>query len=152
MRPEARGLASAAHERANRSRSAKPIQAAPQPDTAHTFRPEALGSPASYAVSPDQCLLWPHPSLSHPSAPLCIRKRILLPTGLRRAGNERVPTFIPVTVLPCRLPYPGGLNGCMRLLLDRSHWPSPLWQSLGIHSATERRFSRGQANEAAKFA
>jgi hypothetical protein len=38
-----------------------PIQAALWPVPPDTFRPEALGSPAGYAVPPGPRLLWPHP-------------------------------------------------------------------------------------------
>ena len=73
------------------------------------FRPEALGSPAGYAVPPGQRLLWPHPSLSVPPADLCIRRRVLSSIGLDRTGTERFPNLLPVSVPTCRLPYPGSV-------------------------------------------
>jgi hypothetical protein len=79
------------------------------------FRPEALGSPAGYAVPPDCRLLWPHPSLSFSSTHLCIRGWLLRPRGLPRAENERFPNLLPVSVPSCRPSYPGGPNGCLWL-------------------------------------
>jgi hypothetical protein len=76
------------------------------------FRPEALGSPAGYAVPPGQRLLWPHPSLSVPPADLCIRQRVLLSIGLNRKGTERFPNLLRTPVPSCRPPYPGGPDGC----------------------------------------
>jgi len=38
--------------------------------------PEALGSPAGYAVPPGPRLLWPHPSLSASPASLCLRSQV----------------------------------------------------------------------------
>jgi hypothetical protein len=43
-----------------------------------------------------------------------------LPYGLVWAGIERLPNLLRVSVPPCRLPYPGGPNGCLRLSLHRS--------------------------------
>src|SRR2546425_1989581 len=37
---------------------------------------------------------------------------------------------------PCRLPYPGGPDGCNWLLLHRLHWPSPPLHRLGIRRPT----------------
>jgi hypothetical protein len=44
----------------------------------HTERssPEALGSPAGYAVPPGHRLLWPHPRLLAPPADLCLRQQV----------------------------------------------------------------------------
>lgn len=72
-----------------------------------TSRPEALGSPASYVVSPGHRLLWPHPRLWFPPADLCFIRRVsvaqLLPTGKAevpqftlRASNRRAALRTPV--------------------------------------------------------
>ena len=42
-----------------------------------------------------------------------------LPYGLVWAGTERLPNLLCVAVLPCRLPYPGGPDGCIWLFLRR---------------------------------
>src|SRR5213596_2354422 len=46
---------------------------------------------------------------------------------------ERFPNLLCVSVLSCRLPYPGGPHGCSRLILRHARWPSPTWYRLGIH-------------------
>ena len=60
------------------------------------FGPEALGSPAGYAVPPGHCLLWPHPRLWPPSAGLLFFVR-------RTLQRPELPNFyLPVlsSVLP----------------------------------------------------
>ena len=70
-----------------------------------TSGPEALGSPTGYSVPPGHGLLWPHPRLWAPPAGfLCGYPAGLCP----RARAQSFPTFICVSFLPCRLPYPGG--------------------------------------------
>ena len=96
------------------------------------FRPEALGSPAGYAVPPGQCLLWPHPSLSLSSTHLCIRGWLLQPMGQHRAESERIPNLLPGSVPSCRPPYPGGPDGC-------------LWLCFTIHAGL-RRIRNGSAS------
>jgi len=93
--------------------------------------PEALGSPAGYAIPQGPRLLWPHPSLSRPSAGLFPSSGWSLPYGLVWAGRERFPTFLRLSVPPCHLPYPGVPDGCIWLLLRRPPWPSPSWHRLG---------------------
>ena len=62
-------------------------------------RPEALGSPAGYAVLPGHRLLWPHPRLSPPPADLCFRRRVFaLRSNL--GGKREGPHF---TLLVCIL-------------------------------------------------
>jgi hypothetical protein len=69
-----------------------------------TSRPEALGSPAGYAVPPGHRLLWPHPRLWSPPADLCFIRRVfvaqLLPTGRAEVPQFtlRVSTHVPHSV------------------------------------------------------
>jgi hypothetical protein len=86
-----------------------------RPSSTGQFRPEALGSPAGYAVPPDHRLLWPHPSLWLPSTHLWFREWLLQPMGLHRAESQRVPNLLPASVPSCRPPYPGGPDGCLWL-------------------------------------
>ena len=51
----------------------KPVRCSRPPERTS---PEALGSPAGYAVPPGRRLLWPHPSLSASPAGLCIRQQV----------------------------------------------------------------------------
>ena len=100
-------------------------------------RPEALGSPAGYVVPPGLCLLRPHVPLSAPLSGLFSSSRRVssrpITTG---TAAERFPNLLCVSVLSCRLPYPGGPHGCSRLILRHAHWPSPSWYRLGIHGTT----------------
>jgi len=100
-------------------------------------RPEALGSPAGYVVPPGLCLLRPHVPLSAPLSGLFSSSRRVssrpITTG---TAVERFPNLLCVSVLSCRLPYPGGPHGCSRLILRHAHWPSPSWYRLGIHGTT----------------
>jgi hypothetical protein len=98
--------------------------------------PEALGSPAGYAVPLDQCLLWPHPRLSPPPAALSSSSVGSSPCGLVWAGCESFPTLLRVSFPSCRLPYPGRPNGCFWLFLHRQLWPSPHSYRLGICTPT----------------
>src|SRR6266487_1048282 len=100
-------------------------------------RPEALGSPAGYVVPPGLCLLRPHVPLSAPLSGLFSSSRRVssrpITTG---TAAERFPNLLCVSVLSCRLPYPGGPHGCSWLILHHAHWPSPSWHRLGIHDTT----------------
>jgi hypothetical protein len=107
-------------------------------------RPEALGSPAGYAVPPGQCLLWPHPSLWLTSygdlwfsPPGSSRPRY----GSRRE-SQRVPNLLCLAVCPCRLPYPGGPEGCAWLSLPPRVSLHPAWTG----SASTSQFSRLQSS------
>jgi hypothetical protein len=80
-------------------------------------RPEALGSPGGYAVPPGPRLLWPHPRLCKPSGSLWFSRPDQLRPRIRpEAGLQSFPNLLRRTVLPCRLPYPGGperaTSGC----------------------------------------
>ncbi len=79
--------------------------------------PEALGSPAGSALPQGPRLLWPHPSLSRPSAGLSPSSGRSLPYGLVWAGPDRFPNLLRVSMTPCRLLYPGGPAKCIRLFL-----------------------------------
>ena len=72
---------------------------------------------------------------------------LLRPAGLLRGHApeaQRVPDLLYVSVPSCRLPYPGGLNGCTRLLLGRPPWPSPSshWLGIRISALTGSRADR----------
>jgi hypothetical protein len=95
-------------------------------------RPEALGSPGSYVVSPDPRLLWPHPKLSAPPPGLLASSRRVFVLRSGRTGAERLPTFLRMSFSPCRRTYPGRPGGCSRLFLHHLHWPSPPLYILGI--------------------
>ena len=72
------------------------------------FRPEALGYPASYAVSPGPRLLWPHESLSVSPTGLSISpRRVFVLRSDRDTDTERFPNLLRVSLSPCRRPYPG---------------------------------------------
>jgi hypothetical protein len=75
-----------------------------------------------------------------------------LPYGLVWAGNERVPNLscLSFPIVPSSVPRRP--NDCSRLLLDRSLWPSPSSQKVGIRLTTLAGSLRGSCNEAAKFA
>jgi hypothetical protein len=81
-------------------------------------RPEVLGSPAGSAVPPGPRLLRPHPRLSAPPADLFFRRRV-------EPGPRGSPIYSACLFPPCRLPYPGRPDGCLRLFLHRPLWPSP---------------------------
>src|SRR5438552_9079710 len=115
-------------------------------------RPEALGSPAGYVVPPRLCLLRPHVPLSAPLSGLFSSSRRVssrpITTG---TAVERFPNLLCVSVLSCRLPYPGGPHGCSRLILRHAHWPSPSWYRLGIHGTTiaDSQVGRPMSHESA---
>jgi hypothetical protein len=63
-------------------------------------RPEALGSPVSYAVSPGHRLLWPHPKLSaSPTGLFASSRRVFAPQS-GRSGCREAPQFTPLVSLP----------------------------------------------------
>jgi len=95
----------------------------------HT-RPEALGSPTGYAVRPDHCLLWPHPSHSWPS-------NSLFASSVRPYGDEWFPNLLCLSFRTCRPQYPGGCDRCNRLLLPDRQWSSPSPSRLDIHISTQ---------------
>jgi len=76
--------------------------------------PEALGSASGCSVPSRHRLLWPHPRLWRPPGGLCSS-----PTGLclgegqalHVAEHQRFPNLSCMSILPCRLPYPGGSDG-----------------------------------------
>jgi hypothetical protein len=103
--------------------------------------PEALGSPTGCSVRSGQCLLWPHPSHSPSSSGL-------FSSSGRHCDDEWVPNLSCKSVRTCHPQYPGGLIGCMRLLLPRPRWPSPHLHGLGVHESCARWFSRRKRNEA----
>jgi hypothetical protein len=114
-------------------------------------RPEALGSPAGYAVPPDPRLLWPHPSLSPSSTHLWIRGWLLQPMGLHRAEGERFPNLLPVSVPSCRPPYPGGPDGCLWLYFTIRAGLRRLCMGSASTDPVPGRFVHGMCNEAARF-
>ncbi len=63
-------------------------------------RPEALGSPESYAVSPDHRLLWPHPKLSVPPASLSASSRQVFAPRYGGSRSREAPQFTPRVSLP----------------------------------------------------
>ena len=87
--------------------------------------PEALGSPVGYVVRPGHCLLWPHPSHSVPFGGL-------FASSAEPDSIEWVPNLSGVSVRACHPQDPGGLDGCIRLLLPRPHWSSSYSQRLDI--------------------
>jgi hypothetical protein len=63
------------------------------------FRPEALGSPQSYALSPDHRLLWPHPKLSASPTGLSASSRQVFALRSGSSGYREAPQFTPRTFL-----------------------------------------------------
>ena len=64
------------------------------------FRPEALGSPESCAVSPDHRLLWPHPKLSVSPASLSASSRQVLAPRSGGSRSREAPQFTLHVFLP----------------------------------------------------
>ncbi len=95
------------------------------------FRPEALGSPAGYAVPPGHRLLWPHEPLSVSPPGLSISSGGSLSYGPIVTDSERFPNLLRMSFSPCRRPYPGSRME-LRLFLLHPHWPSPSLHRLGI--------------------
>ena len=63
-------------------------------------RPEALGSPESYAVSPDHRLLWPHPKLSEPPVGLSVSSRQVFAPRSGGSRSQEAPQFTLRVSLP----------------------------------------------------
>jgi hypothetical protein len=75
--------------------------------TTNVVDPEALGSPTGCSVPPGQCLLWPHPSLWHPSARLiCFVRRTL--------GAPEGPNFILPVLSSVPSALPRRIGWCLR--------------------------------------
>jgi len=89
--------------------------------------PEALGSPVGYVVRPGQCLLWPHLSHWRSSGSLSSS-----PAG--PYDDQWVPNLSSMSVCACHPQYPGGLVGCLRLLLPRPQWSSSPLHGLDIRN------------------
>jgi hypothetical protein len=64
------------------------------------FRPETLGSPESYAVSPDHRLLRPHPKLSASPAGLFASSRRVFALRSGSSRYREAPQFTPPAFLP----------------------------------------------------
>ena len=96
------------------------------------FRPEALGSPAGYAVPPGLCLLWPHEPLSVSPTGLSISPKRVFVLRSDRNGYREDPQFTPRVFLTVPSSVPRQSDGADRLFLLHPHWPSPSLQRLGI--------------------
>jgi hypothetical protein len=115
-------------------------------------RPEALGSPGSYAVSPDHRLLRPHPKLSASPAGLSASSRQVFAP---RSGSSRY-REAPQFTLPVSLPVPSYVPRQTRWLPSTVSSPSALAFAT---SAPARHLQipplpvpRWACNEAATFA
>jgi hypothetical protein len=99
-------------------------------------RPEALGSPGSYAISPDHRLLRPHPKLSAPPAGLSASSRQVFaprPDGSRYREAPQftprifltVPPYVPRQTrwLPPAVPSPSALAFTTSAQARRLHFP-----------------------------
>ncbi len=75
------------------------------------FRPEALGSPAGYAVPPGPCLLWPHESLSVSPTGLSISPQRVFVLRSDSDGYREDPQFTPRVFLPVPSSVPRQSNG-----------------------------------------
>lgn len=82
---------------------------------------QRVGSPTGYAVPSGHRLLRPHPKLSTPPIDLSFTTMGLCPTTLYGLVSRGSPICSACLSPPCRLPYPGGPNGCIWLFLHRSH-------------------------------
>jgi len=79
---------------------------------------QRVGSPMGYVVPSGHRLLRPHPKLSPlPSIYLLLRWVF----ALQPCMGWDSPICSACLSLPCRLPYPGGPNGCLWLFLHRSY-------------------------------
>jgi hypothetical protein len=74
-------------------------------------RPEALGSPAGYAVPPGLCLLWPHEPLSVSPPGLSISSRRVFALRSDSNGYREVPQFTPRVFLTVPSSVPRQSNG-----------------------------------------
>jgi hypothetical protein len=115
-------------------------------------RPEALGSPGSYVVSPDPRLLWPHPKLSASPTGLFAssRRAFVLPSGSNR--YREAPQFTPRVSLT----VPPYVPRQTKWLLSTVSSPPTLAFAFSAHSRhllfPWLRYSHGMCNEAATFA
>jgi hypothetical protein len=75
------------------------------------FRPEALGSPAGYAVPLGLCLLWPHEPLSVSPPSLSVSSRRVFVLRSDRDGYREVPQFTPRVFLTVPSSVPRQSNG-----------------------------------------
>ena len=75
------------------------------------FRPEALGSPAGYAVPPGLCLLWPHEPLSVSPTGLSISPQRVFVLRSDRNGYRENPQFTPHVFLSVPSSVPRQSNG-----------------------------------------
>jgi hypothetical protein len=83
------------------------------------FHPEALGSPAGYAVPPGPCLLWPHEPLSASPTGLSISPKRVFVLRSDSDGYREDPQFTPRVSLPVPSSVPRESDGAYRL------FPSP---------------------------
>ena len=115
-------------------------------------RPEALGSPGSYAVSPDHRLLWPHPKLSASPAGLSASPRQVFAPRSDGSRSREAPQFTPLVSLP----VPSYVPRQTRWPLSTVSSPSALAFAFSAHSRHLQfpplRFPGGRCNEAATFA
>ena len=97
-----------------------PVALCPQVLRGGLFRPEALGSPAGYAVPPGLCLLRPHEPLSaSPSGLSSFSSRRVFALWSDRGGYREIPQFTPRASLPVPSSVPRESDGAYRL------FPSP---------------------------
>ena len=106
------------------------------------FRPEALGSPAGYAVPPGLRLLRPHAPLSASPPGLSVSSRRVFVLRSDRDGSREVPQFTPRVFLTVPSSVPRQSNGAPTVSS-----PSALAFTLSVgarHLQTlPRRFSMG---------
>jgi hypothetical protein len=95
-------------------------------------RPEALGSPAGYAVPPGLCLLRPHEPLSVSPPGLSISSRRVFVLRSDSHGYREDPQFTPPVFPSVPSSVPRQSTGAYRLFLLHPHWPSPSLHRLGI--------------------
>jgi len=113
-------------------------------------RPEALGSPAGYAVPPAHRLLWPHLRLSPPPARLFASSDRLTPSHLTR-GMRGSPIYSSFLFQRAVSRTPADRKGSYDYSSPRSLQAFPIF-ALGRHPhRPHRRFSGGQCHEAAEF-
>ena len=97
------------------------------------FRPEALGSPAGYAVPPGHCLLRPHEPLSaSPSGLSSFSSRRVFALRSDKGGYREVPQFTPRVFLSVPSSVPRESDGAADCFLLHPRWPSPSLHRLGI--------------------
>ena len=115
-------------------------------------RPEALGSPESYVVSPDYRLLWPHPKLSVSPTGLFASSRGVFVLRSSSNGYREAPQFTPRVFLT----VPSYVPRQTRWPLSTVSSPPTLAFAFSAHSRHLQfpplRFPGGRCNEAATFA